>query len=256
MEHCLKLDLAQQLLRENDLVSFDDQVLIENICAQRFKRIPLQYCLGHTYFWAMKFTVRPGVFIPRTDTESLVQVALNTFRDKPPTLIADIGTGSGVLAIALATELTQAKIIAIDISDKALELAKQNAEVLGVAQHIEFIKGHWRSVLPKNLDAIISNPPYINSTDRESLPPEVVQYEPEEALFGPGPDGLGFYRELAQAGAMHLKPGGYALLELGDRQAAGALKIFEDAGWESITQYNDLNGLPRVLSARLAKAGF
>jgi release factor glutamine methyltransferase len=250
LEHCLALDLAQQLAHSDQVLTAEQLGCIDDICRQRKERMPLQYCLGYAYFWGMKLAVSPGVFIPRGDTETLVQTVLNKIRRRDASkLITDIGTGSGAIAIALAKELAGVKVAAIDISPQAIDKAKTNADTFGVAAQIDFLTGDWVSVLPNNLDFIVSNPPYLNDSHRVSMTPEITRYEPEAALYGTGSDGLGFYQELAKHSARHLKSAGEILLEIGDGQSQAVEQIFKLAGWKQIELHKDLNGLTRVLSA-------
>jgi release factor glutamine methyltransferase len=250
LEHCLGLDLAQRLMQNERAVTAQEQAQIDAVCRQRASRIPIQYCLGYAHFWGMKLAVTSGVLIPRTDTESLVQITLQKIRQcrHPVELIADIGTGSGAIAIALAKELPEVRIAAVDISFAAITLARENARTFNVEQQIDFLQGDWSSVLPKNLDTIVSNPPYLNDSHKADMAVEIAQYEPELALFGPGIDGLGFYRELADSATRYLRPDGMILLEVGDGQAETVADIFKTAGWERTESHKDLNGLPRVIS--------
>jgi release factor glutamine methyltransferase len=256
LEHCLKLDLAQQITHGEETVAADKQACIDAICKQRSTRMPLQYCLGYAYFWGMKLAVKPGVFIPRSDTESLVQVTLKKIQNRaePIKLIADIGTGSGAIAIALAKELPGINLVAVDASSQAIEQAKENANKLGVEKQIDFKLGHWTDVLPDHLDLIVSNPPYLNDLHRAFMQPEIIEYEPEAALFGadagPGKEGLKFYEELANYAPKYMKSPGEILLEVGDGQSKAVAGIFKASGWKQIELHKDLNELDRVVSAK------
>ena len=223
------------------------------ILEQRIKRIPLQYALGHTQFMGMRLRVEPGVFIPRADTEVLVEATIEIVHQdklKEP-YIMDIGTGSGAIAIALAKNIPDAKILAVEISAVPYRVAQENAKSHGVDSRIEFVHGNWRQQVPLDLDIIVSNPPYIPANLKETLAHEVVDHEPHEALFGTDEDGLGYYRELARTtrSAFNKLPGGWLLCEMGEGQALDCASIFRQQGWTRVGTRSDLSGIERVLLA-------
>ncbi len=252
IEHITGLRLAQQMLAADKSITDDQYCIGVSILQQRQKRVPLQYCLGYAYFMGLKLKVRAGVFIPRGDTETLVEVALNRLRSKTRPQLTEIGTGSGAIAIAILKHLPDAIVTAIDVSAEAVALTEENAILHGVWQRLRLVQADWRSSLPSELDAILSNPPYIPQSERQSLAPEVETYEPELALFGGDPDGLSFYRELSAVGQLHLSGGGFIAVEIGDRQSEDATAIFTEHGWQDVEIVEDLNGLPRVLTAAKA----
>ena len=180
------------------------------LCDRRAAREPLQYILGETEFMGLTFHVEPGVLIPRADTEILVEKALEWM--KPGARVLDIGTGSGAIAVSLAKLGRPAQVTAADVSDRALEIARQNAERNGAAG--EFVKSDCFSALKsRKYDMIVSNPPYISEDEMRGLMPEVVR-EPELALFG-GADGLDFYRRISREAPEYLNEGGCLLFEIG-----------------------------------------
>lgn len=249
IEHATGLRLSEQILKADQILSQEALETIEFIITQRRQRMPLQYCLGHTYFMGLKFVVRPGVLIPRTDTEALVETALRRLEKIACPAIAEIGTGSGAIAVSLLVRRTDAQVTGIDISANAVALTYENALLHRVLDRLTFIESDWKDALPLNLDAIVSNPPYIPVSQGQDLLPEVGRYEPPEALFGQGEDGLEFYRDFSQTGAAHLKPGGLAVLEVGDGAAESVADILRLCGWQSVEVNLDLNQLPRVVSA-------
>ena len=190
------------------------------LCDRRAAREPLQYILGETEFMGLTFHVEPGVLIPRADTEILVEKALAWM--KPGARVLDIGTGSGAIAVSLAKLGRQAQVTAVDVSDKALEIARRNAERNGAA--VEFVKSDCFSALKgRKYDMIVSNPPYISEDEMRGLMPEVTR-EPELALFG-GADGLDFYRRISREAPEYLNEGGCLLFEIGwlQKDAVSAL---------------------------------
>lgn len=190
------------------------------LCDRRTAREPLQYILGETEFMGLTFHVEPGVLIPRADTEILVEKALEWM--KPGARVLDIGTGSGAIAVSLAKLGRQAQVTAVDVSDRALEIARQNAKRNGAA--VEFVKSDCFSALKgRKYDMIVSNPPYISEDEMRGLMPEVTR-EPELALFG-GADGLDFYRRISWEAPEYLNEGGCLLFEIGwlQKDAVSAL---------------------------------
>jgi release factor glutamine methyltransferase len=239
-----------------------------SLIALRASGVPTQHLTGHQEFWGLEFEVTPDVLIPRPETEHVIEVALDRLGaasggSAPPNnaalRIADVGTGSGCIAISLAHELPSAMITATDISAPALEVARRNATRHGVAQHIEFVECNLLDTLlhesrvtsheSRPLDVIVSNPPYIARREAATLPREVREHEPESALFG-GETGTEMYAPLiAQAGTL-LKPGGILVLELGYNSAEHVSRLLNTPAWSDVAITNDLAGINRVASAR------
>lgn len=214
--------------------------------ARRGRREPLQHILGSQEFCGLEFEVTPAVLIPRHDTEALVNEALA--RMPGAQSILDIGTGSGCIAVALAHRLPGVSVTAVDISEDALEVARRNAGRNGVA--IEFLQGSLlEPVAGRHFDLIVSNPPYIPSSDILTLEPEVRDFDPRGALDG-GADGLNVYRALVPDAAACLNSGGWLLLEVGAGQAADVARLFQTAGvfGEPIIAC-DGGGIERVVGA-------
>lgn len=247
--------LADQILNESEAVSEAAVTKIAEVCAMRQKRIPLQYCLGYTHFHGLRIAVRPGVLIPRADTEVLVEVFLSRL-PAAAVDVAEIGTGSGAVSIAVLKARPDVKLTGIDISPVAIEITAENACQHAVDSRLNLVAGSWDEVLPQGLDAIVSNPPYIAAVAAETLQPEVAKYEPPEALFGDDADGLGFYRRFSRQGRQHLNAGGLIALEVGAGQANAVVEMLQQAGWQDIQVKNDLSGIARVVSAVASNQGF
>jgi release factor glutamine methyltransferase len=215
---------------------------------------PTQYLTGKQEFWGMDFEVTPDVLIPRPETEHIIEVAIKRIgesRRNNPLRIADVGTGSGCIAVALAKEFPNAKIFATDISAAALAVAKCNAARHNFADHITFQECNLLEGIPQRspLDIVVSNPPYVARKDAATLPIDVRDHEPEIALFA-GDDGMSVYPPLIAQAALYLGEGGLLVLELG----AGLFEPISDLlearrGWTRVSATEDLAGIVRVISA-------
>jgi release factor glutamine methyltransferase len=220
---------------------------VEERCGRR----PLAYILGEKEFWSIPMTVSPAVLIPRPETEVLVEEALARVPSAEP-LIIEIGTGSGCIAVALAKELPGARLIATDVSRRALRLAEANAARHGT-DNIRFLAGDLFGALrglglEGRADLVVSNPPYVAEKEWEELAPEVRDFEPRRALVS-GPTGLEVIRRLARGAGRYLAPGGWILLEFGHGQATEVLRLFAK-DWKKPETIKDLAGHRRVLAAR------
>ena len=216
----LKEDTLAMRINGHRELTEEQRAAFGQLCDRRAAREPLQYILGETEFMGLTFHVESGVLIPRADTEILVEKALELMR--PGARVLDIGTGSGAIAISLAKLGKSARVTAVDVSDKALEIARKNAESNGA--NVEFIKSDCFSALKgRKYDMIVSNPPYISDDEMRGLMPE-VKLEPELALFG-GADGLDFYRRISREAPGYLNEGGWLLFEIGwlQKDAVSAL---------------------------------
>jgi release factor glutamine methyltransferase len=252
LEHVTGLHCAQQRMLADQPIESQPYEQVEAIVAQRAQRVPLQYCFGYGWFFGEKYLVKPGVFIPRSDTETLVDVAEKLLRvqTRRCETVGEIGTGSGVVAISLLKKFQALTVISCDVNESALDLAQENAVLHNVADRLRLVHGDWQIVLPENLDAIVSNPPYIPISQRPDMQPEVRDHEPHTALFGGGNDGLDFYRQLSQLGKQRLRDGrGFIGVEVGDGQSDAVAGTFLGNSWVDCTVHCDLNGLPRVVSA-------
>jgi release factor glutamine methyltransferase len=219
----------------------------EALVARRLRREPLAYIVGRQEFWGLPFDVSPAVLIPRSETELIVEAVLGLF---PPTrqnlMFADLCTGSGNVAVALATERPTARLTATDISPRALEVAQQNARRLGVADRIEFRCGDLLDGLQGAFDAITCNPPYVAERDKPGLQPEVRDHEPDVALFG-GTDGFHLVERLVHDAPPFVKPGGYLLFEFGLGQDERVESLVESAPDLRLVELRrDLQGIART----------
>ncbi len=206
---------------------------------------PLPHLTGEVEFYGLPLEVTPEVLIPRPETEVLVDLAL----ERRPTSVIDVGTGSGCVAIALATHLSEAEVVAIDISPRALAVARRNAEKHGLGERIRFIVGDLLDRRPGPVDLIVSNPPYVSADEWAALPPSIRDHEPRLALDG-GPDGLEVVRRLLSESQGLLEPGGGLLVEIGATQGEAVREIAETFFPESgtaIRVHADLAGRDRVL---------
>jgi release factor glutamine methyltransferase len=250
----LGVDRTYLLTRSDERVGDDQFKEYMSMVERRGAGEPLQYITGHQEFYGLDFLVTPAVLIPRPETEFLVEAALKIIRaaglESP--LIADAGTGSGCIAIALAREIRQARVIAIDISRAALDVARRNAERLGVADRIEFLEGDFldplaRAGLAGKLDLIASNPPYVSRDRPGTIQREVRDWEPHVALFG-GKDGLDYYRRLIAESSRYLKPGGWIVCEIGYSQLDQVREIIDPDKLMLHFVAEDLQGIPRTLA--------
>jgi release factor glutamine methyltransferase len=244
---CSRTDLC---LHRQQALEKEQALFISAAFKRRIKGEPLAYILGKVEFMGLEFKVTPDVFIPRPETEILVEkiieLAAGCRLQAAGIHILEIGTGSGCIAVSLAKSLPGSRVTATDISEKALEVARDNAY-----RHkldIEFIRGDLCAQAGTQ-DMIISNPPYIATGDIAALQPE-IQYEPRLALDG-GKDGLDFYRRLSQKAPQHLKRGGLFIMEIGFGQCAEIKKILHDSvKWDVIEVINDYNNIKRVIIAK------
>ncbi len=216
---------------------------------ERLAGKPTQYITGRQEFYGREFLVRPGVFIPRPETEHVVETALRVAPNA--NVVLDAGCGSGAIAVTLSLEMRR-RVLASDISFQALAAASENARRLGAS--LGFVACDLTTAFRDcSLDLLVSNPPYIPEREREGLPREVRDHEPREALFA-GPEGLDAYRFLVADAARVLRPGGRVVFEIGYQQADAVRSLF-GPGWEDVEIVPDLAGLPRVVTARFVSHG-
>jgi release factor glutamine methyltransferase len=245
------LDRAALLARGREAVDPSAQGRYERLLAQRVSRVPLAYLTGEREFWSLRLAVDARVLVPRPETEVLVEAALA--RLPGTACVADIGTGSGAIAIALASELPEATFWAVDRSAAALAVARANARSHGVAGRIHFLEGDLAAPLESlagALDAVVANLPYVPSGDIGGLAPEVRDHEPRLALDG-GPDGLTLISRLVAQAPRVLRVGGWLLLEVGAGQAAAVSGMLHAAhAFEPAETLCDLAGIERVVAAR------
>lgn len=228
-------------------LSISEEELFQQLLKQRQQGKPIAQLIGKQAFWSFELTVTPDVLIPRPETEMLVEQVLKLLPADKACKVADLGTGSGAIAIALALERPLWQITAVDISSKALAVAKENAEKLGV-NSIDFQYGNWcENLTETSYDCIVSNPPYI-AVDDPALEQMVKQYEPESALIS-GRTGLECIEILASEAKSYLVPGGYLVLEHGYQQYQSVKSLLQQEGYSNIEVCTDYAGHLRVTAA-------
>jgi len=243
--HALGWDLAQLVARWRDAPPPEFEERYAPLLQRRMRREPVSHIVGHREFWGLEFEVTPDVLTPRPETELIVEAAVAAYRDRPPSGIIDMGTGSGCLAVALATEFPTASVTATDLSEPALDVARRNALRAHVAERIAFVNA---DLVPPGATAelVVSNPPYISTADAASLPPEVREHEPHLALFA-GPGGMHVYERLLPACASAVTAGGRLILEVGYDQHAAVSALARAHGFELERSLRDLQGIIRTL---------
>lgn len=220
--------------------------LFLSLLEQRAQGTPIAYLVGHREFWSREFIVSPDVLIPRPDSELLIELSLEYLPNNRPCKIIDLGTGSGILAITLATERPLVEVVATDISKQALAIAQLNAERLETG-NIRFLQSHWfDDVLDNNFDLVLSNPPYI-AEDDPHLQQGDVRFEPQSALVSLE-HGLKDIDLIAEQARRHLNPCGHLLVEHGYNQQQPVQAIFKTYGYREIATHPDLSANPRVTS--------
>jgi release factor glutamine methyltransferase len=249
--HALGLDHTGLMIESGRPITDDEARAIDALAARRLQREPVARIVGHKEFWGLPLRLSPATLVPRPETETVVEAALAAIDGGGPRnralRIADLGTGSGALLVALLTELPNAEGIATDVSFEALQTARDNARRLELGRRARFAGCDFAAALSGPFDVIVSNPPYVMSGDMEGLSPE-VRRDPRRALDG-GPDGLGCYRTIAGQVARLLTPGGHLVVELGFGQEAQVAAILRMAGLAPRRAHTDLSGIPRALCA-------
>jgi release factor glutamine methyltransferase len=248
--HALGWNLSKLVVEQRNPAPAEFSHRYEELIARRLTREPVSQIVGHREFWGLEFEVTRDVLTPRPETETLVESALAAFPRNAHVVIMDVGTGSGCLAVALATEFPNARLIASDVSEPALIVARRNASAHGVEGQISFL--HTSDIPPQGaVDLIVSNPPYVALRDAGMLPAEVRRFEPHIALFA-GEDGLDVYRKLLVDGRRVISKDGRMILELGYDQAARVIDLARAANWEVDGVRRDLQGIERALTLRPA----
>lgn len=250
--HVLNIDRMMLFTKYRDDIEDEEiekiRYFIQKIGREKF---PVQYLLNEQEFYGRKFYVDKGVLIPRQDTEILVEKMIDILKDKVlkneiHPKILDIGVGSGIIGITAALEIESSYVLGVDISDKALETAQKNKEILKVS-NIKFLKSDlFENVEFREFDMIVSNPPYISLNEVGIMSDDTLLHEPSEALFAEN-DGLYFYYEICQKASDYLADFGYLLFEIGYKQGKNVAKIMASSGFKNIEVVKDLAGLDRVV---------
>ncbi|MGC8743231.1 MAG: peptide chain release factor N(5)-glutamine methyltransferase [Verrucomicrobiia bacterium] len=273
ISHTLGIPRLHLYLNFNKTIPTDKTEIIKEMVIQRGKRIPLQHIIGNTVFYGFNFKIDKRALIPRPETEILVETAIELIKTKSLTnpLALDFGTGSGCIAIAIALKIPDAKVLGIDVSQEAIDLAKENVELNKVAGKVELYKSSGYEIFkgetvinpqkdsagdscltiyerkePIAFDLIVSNPPYIPTDEINNLQPEVKDYDPLTALDG-GKDGLDVIRYLARESAVYLKPDGLMVIEIGAGQSGAVSAIMQENGWLIHSVIKDYNKIDRVM---------
>jgi len=243
---CRRLDLYLSFDKPVNQIEVDRY---REFVKRRGNREPLQYIIGDVEFYGLKFTVKPGVLIPRQETEVLIEAVHSHYPKEAELNILDIGSGSGILAVTLAALFPNSSVNALDKSSDALAIAKENAELHNVAERISFyevdiLKEEF--VSKTNFHLVVSNPPYVSQDEFKTLQKEILDYEPDFAVTDFA-DGLTFYKKIIPLGNKILSPAGNLFFEVGAGQASSVEKIFEGEGFQRIETWSDYAGIKRVV---------
>ena len=250
--HLLKQDRAWLLAHGDEDAAGETERRYASLVAQRAAGKPIQHITGSSEFFGLPFSVRPGVLIPRPETEHLVEevIRLAGLLGDQDLRIADVGTGSGIIAVALAHALPKARMAAVDLSPQALLVARENADRNHVADRIEFFEGDLLGPLAgRSFSIIASNPPYVPAGDLASLAIEVREHEPHTALFA-GEDGLDVYKRLVPEAREHLLADGWLVMEIGYGQRDAVEELLKTHGYGEVHFVADYQGIPRVACGR------
>jgi release factor glutamine methyltransferase len=246
LAHVIGRDRSFVIAHADDALTVEGHVAFRSLIERRAAGEPLQYITGHQEFFKLDFEVTPEVLIPRPETELIIETALELLPDDPAPYFADIGTGSGCIAISLLHELPAARAIATDVSPAALRIARRNAERHGVAARLELLESDCFSALdPRgSFSLIASNPPYISDDELKSVPRE-VSHEPRAALTA-GSDGLSVIRPLLRQARPFLRSGGYLVFEVGFGQSEAVERLIDQRIWTLLEIRADLQRIPRT----------
>lgn len=253
-DELLGISSAYLLAEPNHLLTESEILTVHFAFKDLLKGKPIQYITGKAYFRGLVLHVEEGVLIPRPETEELVGIIIDDFKHKEGAQILDVGTGSGCIPISLAMEIKNAKLYATDIMDHALGVAKENAEKYRC--NIQFLKNNileqacWHA-LPGNIEALVSNPPYVLESEKRDMHRNVVDFEPPEALFVTDEDPLIFYRAIARAAQTILIPGGKLYSEINEKLGKETAHLLKEAGYNDVMIMNDLRGKQRFIKAIL-----
>ncbi|EGB13885.1 protein-(glutamine-N5) methyltransferase, release factor-specific [Pseudodesulfovibrio mercurii] len=250
--HALGCSRPALNLDRGRVLTDEELAAVETLVARREAGEPVAYILGNREFYGLDFAVSPAVLIPRPETEHIVEAVEERFSKDQPFRFADLGTGSGILAVTIAVLFPQARGVAVDISPDALDVARANARTHNVADRLDFLQADFTSQTPEGpYDLVVSNPPYVTEAEFEAASREVTGFEPTGALVS-GPDGLDHIRAMLPRVADMLRPGGWMFMEIGWEQGCAVMNILagEYPSFEAVGVRKDLAGLDRVVCAR------
>jgi release factor glutamine methyltransferase len=251
-EHLLGLSALQRRMQAAAPVPAAVLAQLPALQARLLAHEPVQYVLGTAHFAGLELEVTPATLIPRPETEELVQLVTRAHAGWRGLRLLDVGTGSGCLAIALARELADSQVLAVDISAEALAVARRNAARYAPAvqfEQVDILQALPGGLAPASLDILVSNPPYVRENERPLMRDNVLAWEPATALFVPDDDPLLFYRRLAEVGRHLLRPGGSIWLEINEALGAETAALFEEASWEQVAVLPDFLGRSRFVRA-------
>jgi release factor glutamine methyltransferase len=270
LAHSLGTSRLDLYLHYDQPLTPEELARFKTLVVQRRDGVPVAYLTGHREFWSLDFQVTPAVLIPRPETEVLVAAAVKAAKDlggggegrqDPPLKTnsswgLEIGVGSGAVVAALAKELPEMNWLGVDVSDAALAVARENVRRHGVAERVQLLQGDLLAALRGKamFEMLVANLPYVPKAEWEQLPKEIKDFEPQAALLG-GEDGLDLIRPLVRQAWQYVKPGGWVLLEVGDRQAQKVAALFAETGHYDVTEMiKDFSDIDRVVRARCLEA--
>src|SRR5664279_4100791 len=229
----------------------EEQARYDEVIAQRSTGMPSQYITGHQEFWGLDFVVSPAVLIPRPETEHLVETVLELASGSERAKIVDVGTGSGCIALALASEFKTAEVYGVDLSADALEIARANAARLQLDGRVKFLQSNVLDALAgiHDFDFVVSNPPYVGKNEADKVQRSVFEFEPRMAVFS-GESGLDVIRPLITQAHSALKTGGWLAMEIGYSMRDMVLALLDLTLWNDVRVVPDLQGIPRVIAAQ------
>lgn len=248
MKHALDEDDMFLITSLDEELSNEEEKAYFDAVEKRCNHVPFSYITGIKEFMGLEFKVNEHTLIPRPETENIVEYVLFFYTGKSPEIL-ELGVGSGCIGISIARYIKDARVTGVDISQKALETADENIKLHSLEDRVRFFESDLFENVEGKYDVIISNPPYIKSSDIDTLESDVKDFEPRLALDG-GDDGLDFYRRITEEALDYLKKGGMLIMEIGFDQADEVKKMLEENGYESIEVLKDLAGLDRTISAR------
>ena len=249
MSFVLGVPTARLALERTRKLQADEARAFAELVERRASGEPVAYITGEREFFSMPFAVREGAFVPRPETEHVVEAVLDAARRFRRPAILDIGTGTGCIAIAVAKHLDEAFVVAADVSAAALECARENLRRHGLGDRVRLVRADAVSCFAEAFDIVVSNPPYVAAAEWDLLSREVRNFEPREALVS-GKSGFEFIERMVQKCPSVVRSGGFLIFEVGDGQAERACELAKDAGWEIIDVIEDWSGVPRVVVAK------